>query len=342
MPVATYEQYQNVLNKALEGNYALPAINVSSASTANAAMQGFAEAKSDGIIQFSTGAGEFASGSVQNMVLGVQAICEHIHLLAHKYNVLIILHTDHCVPAKLDKFVRPLIEITRQRREKGLPNLFNSHMFDGSELTIEKNMKISKKLLQELSALEMMLEVEIGIVGGEEDGINNENVDTQKLFTTPEDMLYAYEQLSSVANSSYILAATFGNVHGVYKPGNVKLNPQILKDGQDAIIKKYGYKAKQYLVFHGGSGSDIKDIHETLEYGVIKMNVDTDTQYFYTRAIVDHALKNYDTILRVDSEVGIKKSYDPRTYLKLAEKNMATRVIQACKDLKSFGKTLLQ
>ncbi len=341
MPLVSYSDYNKILDTAKKEKYALPAINVSSASSANAAMQGFAQAKSDGIIQLSTGAGEFASGlGVKDMALGARVIAEHIHTLANKYNVFIILHTDHCVPKKWNTFVRPLIEWTKERRAKGLPNLFSSHMFDGSELPVTENVKIAKGYLEELASLELILELEIGVVGGEEDGINNENVPADKLFTSPAEILYTFENLKEVTNARYILAATFGNVHGVYKPGNVKLTPIILKNGQDAVTKKYGEAAKIDLVFHGGSGSDLKDIHETLNYGVIKMNVDTDTQYSYTRAIANHMLKNYDGVLKVDNEVGSKKFYDPRVYLKAAEQNMSKRVQQACEDLKSKGKTL--
>ena len=341
MPIVNYQQYCKVLDSAKAGNYALPAINVSSALTANAAMQGFAEAKSDGFIQLSTGAGEFASGlGVKDMAWGARAIAEHIHLLAEKYNVFIILHTDHCVPKKWDSFVRPLMEWTKERRSKGLPNLFSSHMFDGSELPLQENIKFSKEYLAELASMEMMLELEIGVVGGEEDGINNEDVPAEKLYTSPTEMLYVYEEMKDIKDARYILAATFGNVHGVYKPGNVKLNPKILKNGQEKVMEKYGKATKMDLVFHGGSGSSQAEIHETLDYGVIKMNVDTDTQYAYSLPIADHMLKNYDGVLKIDGEVGNKKFYDPRSYLKAAEKNMSKRVIKACEDLKSNGRSL--
>jgi fructose-bisphosphate aldolase class II len=341
MPIASYQDYNKILDAAKKSHYALPAINVSSALTANAAMQGFAESKSDGIIQLSTGAGEFASGlGVKDMALGARAVAEHIHTLADRYNVFFLLHTDHCIPKKWDGFVRPLLEWTKERRAKGLPNLFNSHMFDGSELPVVENVQRSKTYLEELASLELVLELEIGVVGGEEDGINNEGVAAEKLFTSPEDMLYTYETLSKVPNASYMLAATFGNVHGVYKPGNVKLSPKILKNGQDLVMQKHGQDAKMNLVFHGGSGSELADIHETLDYGVVKMNVDTDTQYAYTRAVAHHMYQNYDSVLKVDSEVGKKKFYDIRSYSKAAEENMAKRVQRACEDLKSTGKTL--
>ena len=341
MPVVNFEQYCNMLDTAQKKNYAYPAINVTSTETANAALKGFADAKSDGIIQLSSGGGQFASGlNVGDMAIGSISVAQHVHLLAEKYNVFVALHTDHCVPEKVDGFIRPLMAETKRRREQGLPNLFNSHMFDGSVLPLKENIEQSKALLAECAALDIILEVEIGVVGGEEDGMNNEGVSKEKLYTTPEDMLYTYEQLSSIKNGRFMLAATFGNVHGVYKPGNVKLQPKILRDGQQALVKKFGADTIMDLVFHGGSGSELADIHETLEYGVVKMNVDTDTQYAFTRPIVDHMLKNYDGVLKIEGEVGNKKVYDPRSYLKAGEKAMAARVQEACDALKSTGKTI--
>ncbi|MBN1378018.1 MAG: class II fructose-bisphosphate aldolase [Gammaproteobacteria bacterium] len=341
MPVVNFEQYCNMLDTAQKKNYAYPAINVTSTETANAALKGFADAKSDGIIQLSTGGGQFAAGlNVADMVLGSISIAQHVHLLAEKYNIFIALHTDHCQPQKVDSYIKPLMAETKRRRDLGLPNLFNSHMFDGSVLPLKENVAVSKKLLAECAALDIILEVEIGVVGGEEDGMDNEGVAKDKLYTTSADMLYTFEQLSEVKKGRFMLAATFGNVHGVYKPGNVKLQPKILRDGQKVVTDKHGAKAIMDLVFHGGSGSEIADIHETLEYGVVKMNVDTDTQYAFTRPVVDHIMKNYDGVLKIEGEVGNKKVYDPRSYLKAAEKNMAARVEQACNDLKSTGKTI--
>lgn len=340
MPIVNFQQYRKMLDQARKGKYAFPAINVTSTSTANATIQAFAEAKSDGIIQVSTGGGEFASGqALKDAALGAISLAQHCHLVAEKYGVLIALHTDHCSAGKVDSFLMPLILETEKRRAKGLPNLFNSHMFDGSELPLDKNLEISKQLLERCARNEIILEVETGVVGGEEDGVNHEGAPAEKLYTTPEDMVAVAEQLGGIGD--YMLAATFGNVHGVYKPGNVKLKPEILKKGQEAVVKKLGKEAAQYLVFHGGSGSSLEEIRETLEYGVIKMNVDTDTQYAYTRAVADFMLKNYDQVLKVDGEVGSKKHYDPRVWMKAAEKRMAARVIEACHDLRSAGKTLL-
>jgi fructose-bisphosphate aldolase class II len=340
MPIVNFETYSKMLDAAKENHYAYPAINVTSIATANAALKGFADAKSDGIIQVSSGGGEFASGlSVKDMAIGAMTIAQHVHLLAEQYNVMIALHTDHCTAGKLDKFVKPLMEETRKRREKGLPNLFHSHMFDGSDLPMDENMKISKELMGECRDLEIILEVETGVVGGEEDGVNNEDAPAEKLYTTNEDMIAVYETLNGVGGR-FMLAATFGNVHGVYKPGNVKLKPQILKDGQDAVAGKYGEAARMDLVFHGGSGSELHEIHETLNYGVVKMNIDTDTQYAFTRPVADHMFKNYDGVLKIDGEVGNKKVYDPRAYNKAGEAEMAKRIQRACDDLKSTGKTI--
>lgn len=338
MPVVNFKEYNEMLDAANKGKYAYPAINVSNIETANAALLGFAEAKSDGIIQLSHGGGNHASGSyVKNMVEGSISIAEHVHRMAKYYPVRIALHTDHCQPDKVDSFMKPLIAETARRRAAGLPNLFNSHMFDGSELSLEENMKISKELMKLCAENEIILEVEAGVVGGEEDGVSNEDVPADKLFTTPEDMLAVYDALNTIGGR-YMFAATFGNVHGVYKPGNVKLKPTILRDGQDALKKKYN--ARFDLVFHGGSGSSLEEIHETLEYGVVKMNVDTDTQYAFSRPVADHVFKNYDGILKVDGEVGVKKAYDPRAYLKAGERGMANRIKEACDNLRSTGKTL--
>lgn len=340
MPVATPAQYKQMLLKAKKEGYAYPAINVTSMSTANAALKAFHDAKSDGIIQVSTGGGKFASGAaVGDMALGAISIAQHVHLMAEKYNILIALHTDHCHPEDVEKFMIPLIAETEKRRAKGLPNLFNSHMFDGSELPLAENIKQSKALLERCAKSEIILEVETGVVGGEEDGKNNEGAPADKLYTTPEEMVQMAKELSPIGTFMY--AATFGNVHGVYKPGNVKLKPTILRDGQNAVREKLGKEHEHFLVFHGGSGSELHEIHETLTYGVIKMNIDTDTQYAYTRPIVDHMLKNYDKVLKVEGEVGSKKHYDPREYLKAAEKGMTQRIAEACVHLKSNGKSIL-
>jgi fructose-bisphosphate aldolase, class II len=339
MPVATPAQYRAMLDAAQKGGYAYPAINVTSLPTINGALKAFAEAKSDGIIQVSTGGGEFASGTaVKDMALGAIVLAEAVHVLAEKYNILVALHTDHCHPKNVEKFLKPLLAATRARRESGRGNLFNSHMFDGSELPLEENLRISKELLQECVELDIILEIEAGVVGGEEDGHDTSGVSNDKLYTTPEDMLTVYETLNGVGR--FMFAATFGNVHGSYKPGAVKLKPTILRDGQKAVTDKHGAAAEMDLVFHGGSGTPLEEIRETLGYGVIKMNIDTDTQYAFTRPIVDHLMKNYAGVLKIDGEVGDKKAYDPRSYLKKGEQGLCERMKEACDDLLSTGQTL--
>jgi fructose-bisphosphate aldolase class II len=343
MPVADYKTYCRMLDGARKNHFAYPAINVSSLTTANAVLKGLAESRSDGIIQVSTGGGAFASGSsIKDMALGAISIAEHVHRVAERYDICVALHTDHCQADVLDTYVIPLIEETERRRAAGKPNLFNSHMFDGSALSLKENLDIAVPLLERCHKNEIVLEVECGVVGGEEEGAGGEGAGAEKLYTTPEDMLEVARRLNTVKGARYLVAATFGNVHGVYKPGHVKLKPSILKDGQDALERAYGRDARFYLVFHGGSGSSLEEIRETLEYGVVKMNIDTDTQYAFTRPIADHMMKHYDGVLKVDGEVGNKKTYDPRAYLKLAEASMAERVKHAAEELRSVGTTLFE
>ena len=340
MPIVNHDKYCRMLEKAHKEKFAYPAINVTTTDTLSAAIEGFSKAQSDGIVQVSTGGGAHASGSLKDSVMGSIILAETAHRIAEAYDVNIALHTDHCQTDKIDTFLKPLIAETARRRKAGLPNLFNSHMYDGSAVPLEENMRHAVELLQLCHENEIILEVEAGVVGGEEDGVNTEGVGKEKLYTTPADMLAVYETLSQVKGAKYMFAATFGNVHGVYKPGNVVLKPKILQEGQDAVIRKYGQEARFLLVFHGGSGSSIEEIHETLEYGVIKMNIDTDTQYAFTRAVANHMFVNYDKVLKVDGEVGAKKKYDPRAWLKEGRASMADRVVQACQDLKSAGQTL--
>jgi fructose-bisphosphate aldolase, class II len=339
MPIADYKTYCQMLDRAREGRFAYPAINVSSLTTANAVLKGLAESRSDGIIQVSTGGAAFASGSlVKDMVLGAISLAEHVHRVAERYPVYVALHTDHCQADKLDQYVLPLVEETEKRRAAGRPNLFSSHMFDGSALPLKDNLDLAVPLLERFRKNELILEIEAGVVGGEEDGVKAEA--SAKLYTTTEDTLEVARRLNAVQGARYLLAATFGNVHGVYKPGAVKLKPSILRDCQEAVIKEYGQEARFYLVFHGGSGSELADIHEAIDYGVVKMNVDTDTQYAFTRAIVHHMYKHYNEVLKVDGEVGNKKAYDPRQYLGEAEAAMAERVKKAAGDLRATGRTL--
>ncbi len=342
MPIATPEVYAEMLRRAKDNAYAFPAINCTSSETINAALKGFADAGSDGIIQFSTGGAEFGSGlGVKNMVAGALALAEFAHVIADKYPVNVALHTDHCPKDKLDTYVRPLLAISAKRVAAGQDPLFGSHMWDGSAVPIDENLVIAKELLKEAAAAKIILEIEIGVVGGEEDGVAHEIND--KLYTTPDDFEKTIDALGTGEHGKYLLAATFGNVHGVYKPGNVKLRPDILAQGQKVAATKLGLSdhAKPFdFVFHGGSGSEKSDIEEALGYGVVKMNVDTDTQYAFTRPIAAHMFTNYDGVLKVDGEVGSKKVYDPRSYLKKAEAGMTERVIEACNDLHCEGKSV--
>jgi fructose-bisphosphate aldolase, class II len=336
MPIATPEVYAEMLDKAKQNRFAYPAINVSSSQTLIAAIRGFAEAGSDGIVQVSTGGAEYLSGStVKNMVTGSVALAAYAHEVAKNYGVNIALHTDHCPKDKLDGFVRPLLEISAERVARGENPLFQSHMWDGSAVPLTENLEIAKDLLAKTAAAKIVLEIEVGVVGGEEDGVANEI--NEKLYTTVEDGLATVEALGTGENGRYITALTFGNVHGVYKPGAVKLRPEILKEIQDQVGAKVGKDRPFDLVFHGGSGSTLEEIRAAVDHGVIKMNVDTDTQYAFTRPAAAHMFTNYDGVLKVDGDVGNKKAYDPRAWGKAAEAGMAKRVVEACESLRSAG-----
>jgi fructose-bisphosphate aldolase class II len=275
------------------------------------------------------------------MVTGSVAFAEFAHVVAAKYPINVALHTDHCPKDKLDAWVRPLIAINQERVDRGELPLLQSHMWDGSATPLEENLQIAAELLDLCRKANLILEVEIGVVGGEEDGVANEI--NEKLYTTPGDWERTVDVLGAGEKGRYLLAATFGNVHGVYKPGNVKLKPEILKVGQEVASGKLGLPPGSKpldLVFHGGSGSTLDEIREALSYGVVKMNVDTDAQYAFTRPVADHMFRNYDGVLKVDGEVGNKKAYDPRSYLKAAEASMGARVVRACEDLQAAGKAL--
>ena len=339
MPIATPEVYAEMIARAKAGGFAYPAINVSSSQTLHAALRGFADAGSDGIVQVSTGGAEYLSGpTIKDMVTGSVAFAAFAHEVAKKYPVNIALHTDHCPKDKLDKFVRPLLAISKERVARGEQPLFQSHMWDGSAVPLEENLQIARELLADCAAAKVVLEIEVGVVGGEEDGVVGA-ID-EKLYSTIEDGLATVAALGLGENGLYMAAMTFGNVHGVYKPGNVKLRPEILKEIQEAIGAKYGQEKPLNLVFHGGSGSLLSEIRSALDYGVVKMNVDTDTQYAFTRPVAGHMFANYDGVLKVDGEVGNKKAYDPRAWGKAAEEGMAKRVVQACEDLRSIGTSM--
>jgi fructose-bisphosphate aldolase class II len=342
VPIATPEKYAEMLDAAKAGAFAFPAINVSSSQTLNAALKGFADAGADGIIQVSTGGAEYLSGpSVKNMVSGSVAFASYAAEVAKHYPVNIALHTDHCPKDKLDGFVRPLLAISAERVGRGELPLFQSHMWDGSAVPLDENLKIAEELLAQAAAAKIVLEVEIGVVGGEEDGV--EGAIDDKLYSTPEDALATVEALGTGENGRYLTALTFGNVHGVYKPGNVKLRPEILKAAQEAVVDKLGLEPGSQpfdLVFHGGSGSTAEEIGAAVDFGVVKMNVDTDTQYAFTRPVAGHMFANYDGVLKVDGEVGNKKAYDPRAWGKAAEAGMAARVVEACENLRAAGKAV--
>ena len=338
MPIATPEVYADMLDRAKAGSFAYPAINVSSSQTLNAALKGFADAGSDGIIQVSTGGAEYLSGpSVKNMVSGSLAFAAYAEQVAKNYPVNIALHTDHCPKDKLDGFVRPLLAASTERVKAGGKPWFQSHMWDGSAVPLEENLKIAEELLALCRAANVVLEIEVGVVGGEEDGVANEIND--KLYSTPEDAIATARALGTGENGYYMTALTFGNVHGVYKPGNVKLRPDVLKAAQDAVHQEFGTPDDKpfHLVFHGGSGSLPEEIAAAVDYGVVKMNVDTDTQYAFTRPVADWMLRHYDGVLKIDGEVGNKKQYDPRAWGKEAEAAMARRVVEACENLRSAG-----
>jgi fructose-bisphosphate aldolase class II len=340
MPIASPEVYAEMLDRAKAGAFAYPAINVSSSQTLNAALQGFAEAGSDGIIQVSTGGAEYLSGpTIKDMITGSVAFAAYAFEVAKKYPVNIALHTDHCPKDKLDKFVRPLLAISAERVKAGQEPLFQSHMWDGSAVPVQENLEIAEELLALSRAAKVVLEIEVGVVGGEEDGVVGA-ID-EKLYTTVEDGMATVAALGLGEKGRYMAALTFGNVHGVYKPGNVVLKPELLKEIQDGIQAKYKTGPLPLdLVFHGGSGSSDAEIATAVANGVIKMNVDTDTQYAFSRSVADTVLRNYDGFLKVDGEVGNKKVYDPRAWGKTAETAMAARVVEATKQLGSAGKSI--
>ena len=338
MPVATPDAYLAMLDRAKSQKFAYPAINISSSATAIAALQGLQECGSDGILQVSTGGAEYFSGAtVKSMAIGAQAMAAFIREAAKGYGITVALHTDHCAKGQLDGFVRPLLEVSAERVKSGLDPLFNSHMWDGSAVPLTENLEIAKELLAKTNAVGSILEIEVGVVGGEEDGV--EGGSGKDLFTTVEDGMATVEALGLGENGRYLTALTFGNVHGSYKPGSVKLKPELLDEIQKAVGAKYSRDLPFDLVFHGGSGSTDKEIADAVSFGVIKMNIDTDTQYAFTRAVAGHMFANYDGVLKVDGEVGNKKAYDPRAWGKIAEASMAARVGQAASQLGSAGKS---
>jgi fructose-bisphosphate aldolase class II len=338
MAVVSHSEYQEMLNRAKNNGFAYPAINVSSSQTLNAALAGLQAAGSDGILQVSTGGADYLSGpTIKNRVSGALAFAAFAREVAKNYSIKVALHTDHCAEDQLDGFVRPLVALSEQSVRGGAEPIFNSHMWDGSAVPLGRNLEIAKDLLASCSKANIILEIEVGVVGGEEDGVEGGMGD--HLYTTVDDGMKTAEALGLGENGRYLTALTFGNVHGVYKPGNVKLRPELLAEIQSSVGAKYGKEMPFDLVFHGGSGSTPEEIATAVRNGVVKMNIDTDTQYAFTRPVVDHMLKNYDGVLRIDGEVGDKKTYDPRAWGKAAEAGMAKRVALAAQELGSAGKS---
>ncbi|SJM66680.1 class II fructose-bisphosphate aldolase [Gulosibacter sp. 10] len=337
MPIATPDQYAEMLDRAKQNQFAYPAFNVSSSQTVNAVLQGLTEAGSDGIIQVTTGGADYFAGQTRKArASGALAMAAFVHEVAKNYPITVALHTDHCPKNALDDFVLPLIEASEEAVKAGGEPIFQSHMWDGSAVPLDENLEIAKELLPRIKANNQILEVEIGVVGGEEDGVVGDMND--KLYTDLDDAIATVEALGLGEQGRYMAALTFGNVHGVYKPGNVKLRPEILADIQAGLAEKYGTGPKPLdLVFHGGSGSTEEEIATAVKNGVIKMNIDTDTQYAYSRSVADSVLKNYDGFLKIDGEVGNKKVYDPRSWGKKAETAMAARVVEATQQLGSHG-----
>ena len=337
MPIATPDQYAAMLDRAKAAGFAYPAINVSSSQTLNAALQGLAEAESDGIIQVTTGGADYFAGhTVKARATGAIAFARFAREVAASYPITVALHTDHCPKDALDGFVNPLIAASEEEIRAGREPLFQSHMWDGSAVPLKENLEIAQAMLAKTRAINAILEVEIGVVGGEEDGVSHDINDN--LYTTVDDAIATVEALGLGENGRYMAAMTFGNVHGVYKPGNVKLRPELLKEIQEGVRAKFSTEAKPFdLVFHGGSGSTEAEIAQAVANGVIKMNIDTDTQYAFTRSIADTVFTNYSGVLKVDGEVGNKKIYDPRAWGKIAETAMAERVVQATQQLGSAG-----
>jgi fructose-bisphosphate aldolase class II len=329
-----------MLDAARGGGFAYPAVNVTSSSTLNAALAGFAEAGSDGIVQLTPGGAEFASGEAKDAALGAMAIAEFARVVADRHPVLIALHTDHCPPQKVESFLRPLLDESLARAGRGEPPLYHSHMFDGSSLPLEENLRQAAELLAECHNARVILELEIGVVGGEEDGIDARNVADERLYSTPSDALAVVKWLGTGENGRYLLAATFGNVHGVYAAVNAKLRPEVLAELRDVVVARHGQEAAFDFVFHGGSGSTREQIREAISNGVVKMNLDTDLQYAYTRGVADHVFRHYDGVLQTDGGFGDKSAYDPRAWGRVAERSMAERIVAACEQLGSSGRSL--
>lgn len=345
--VATGDQVQEIFNYAKEKGFALPAVNVTGSSTINGVMETAAKLKAPVIIQFSNGGASFNAGKglsndgQKSAILGAVAGAKHIHTLAEAYGATVILHTDHCAKNLLP-WIDGLLDASEEHfKQTGKP-LYSSHMIDLSEEPIEENIEISKKYLERMSKMGMTLEIELGITGGEEDGVDNSDVDSSKLYTQPEEVAYAYEELMKIS-PRFTIAAAFGNVHGVYKPGNVKLTPKILKNSQEYVQQKFGTGHNPVdFVFHGGSGSTLEEIREAISYGVIKMNIDTDLQFAFTEGVRDYVTSKIDYLkTQIGSPEGPdspnKKHYDPRKWVREGEVTFNKRLEQAFADLNNVN-----
>ena len=345
--VATGKEVQAIFKHAKENGYALPAVNVIGSNTINGVLETAAKLNAPVILQFSNGGAQFNAGkgyandNQQAAVAGAIAGAKHVHELAKRYGATVILHTDHCAK-KLLPWIDGLLDASEEYYKEHGHSLFSSHMIDLSEEPIEENIELCKKYLERMSKMEMTLEIELGITGGEEDGVDNSDVDVSKLYTQPEEVAYAYEELSKVSDQ-FTIAAAFGNVHGVYKPGNVKLTPKILKNSQEYISEKYGVGENHIdFVFHGGSGSTVEEIREGISYGVIKMNIDTDLQWAFTEGIREYFDANADYLqTQIGNPTGEdspnKKFYDPRVWLRKGEESFVARLEKAFEDLNNVN-----
>lgn len=345
--VATGQLVTDIFQYAKENKFALPAVNVIGSSNVNAVMETAAKLNSPVIIQFSNGGAAFNAGKGLNndgqkaAILGSIAGAKHIHTLAEAYGATVILHTDHCAK-KLLPWIDGLMDANEEFFKQTGKSLYSSHMLDLSEESLEENLEISAQYFERMAKLQMTLEVEIGVTGGEEDGVDNSDVDNSKLYTQPEDIAYTYEKLKAISDN-FTIAAAFGNVHGVYKPGNVVLTPKILDNSQKYVQEKFGTAAKPInFVFHGGSGSTLEEIREAIDYGVIKMNIDTDLQFAYTEGVRDYMVNNIE-YLRAQignpegEEKPNKKFYDPRVWVRKGEDTFSTRLVKAFEDLNNVN-----
>ena len=343
--VITGDGVQAIFNDAQEHEYALPAVNVVGTNSVNAVLETAAAVNSPVMVQFSNGGGSFYAGksldntNQKSAIAGSVSGAMHVHQMAEAYGVPVILHTDHAA-RKLLPWIDGLLDAGEKFYEREGKPLYSSHMLDLSEEPIDDNLSKSKEYFERMDKIGMTIEIELGVTGGEEDGVDNTDIDSSRLYTQPVEVNQAYETLIEVS-PRFTVAAAFGNVHGVYKPGNVELTPKILLNSQEFLKEKHGLSDKPiHFVFHGGSGSSREQIREAIGYGVVKMNIDTDTQYAFTRPVVTHICENIEGVLKIDGEVGNKKTYDPRGYLKKAEKAMADRLIEAANDLLSNDKTI--